>query len=418
MTIKKDPLPDPKTNEDPKPDPQPEHKDPVSPKPDPETSSPSPSTSDSDSGSTTKTKPSESQDFEKKNQQREREENPWSKERKRFSTFSTPVISKRISLILCNLGAVTGKTKHCQTQYIAESVDLMYVVCPIYTFGKKFDFLLYQLHVQFQGYMKSFGIPFVTFEAIKYQSNEKYLLTKPNNEPYEMQGYYRNISYVRENLLNIAIQRLNKTVEWEYVAWIDAHHVFDNPFWWEDAIYKSDHYMMVQLFADSIRWDMRNRTIRYRAGFVQTSFLMSDMNQVKVQIEFGNAHILSRESYEKIGYIHDECFASGCDWAYMQASLSNEAWFTMEPAWPRYNHTHQEWLNRVKPIVNGSRAYIPGKIFHLDHKSTFSYIQLRNILERSDYNLKKDFKRDENGVFYLSNQRLAKIIEFFYLSHY
>ena len=345
----------------------------------------------------------------------QREINAGIKEKRRFAGYSAPVLNER-DRALCNLLG-NKDTKNCKSQYIAESLDLLYLLCPIYSFGRKYDTVLYDLHTQFQNYMKSIGIPFVTFEAIKYQSDEEYVMTKPNNEPFEMQGYYHNISYLRENFLNIAIQRLNKTVEWEYVAWIDAHQVFDNQFWWEDAIHKSEHSMMVQLFADSIRWNDKNKTTRYRAGFVQSSYLMYDLDKIDVQIEFGNAHLLSRASYEKIGYIHDECFASGCDWAYMYASLPSDVHYTLEPRWPRYNHTHQGWLNRVIPIVNGSRAYVPGKIFHLDHKSKFSYVGLRDMLERTNYKLTRDFQRDENGVFYLSNFPLAKAIENYYLKN-
>jgi len=341
---------------------------------------------------------------------------PWKTEQKRDKSFATPSLDKRNS-ILCKLGAGSDeKTKHCQSKFIAESIDLLFVICPIYSFGKRFDSLLYELHTNFQSYIRTIGMSFATFEAIKYGSNETYRLTRPDNEPFEMQGYYHNISYVRENLLNVAIQRLQ--VDWEYVAWIDAHQIFENSFWWEEAIYKSEHFKMVQLFADSLRLNAWNQTTLFRGGFFKTSFMQYDTDRVTVQIETGNAHMITRETYEKMGYIHDECFASGCDWAYTQAGLPPGTLHRLEPLWPHYNHTHQEWLHKVMPIVNGSRAYIPGNILHFDHKSTFSYGLLRDMVDRSNYNVTRDFHKDVNGVFYLSNLDLALNVERFYLNHY
>jgi len=339
---------------------------------------------------------------------------PPEKQRDNFPKFQ-PVPTFAVDIrnkILCNLTS-SYTNAHCQSNYIVDSLDLLYIVCPIYSFGRAYDTWLYELHVNFQHYMKSIGIPFITFEAVKSYTDEEYILTKPNNEPYEMQGYYNNISYIRENLLNVAIQRIK--VDWEYVAWIDAHQVLENIFWWEEAIHKAEHYAAVQLFSDSIRLDNQNKTTIFRAGFIKTSFFMQDINKVDVQLEFGNAHILTRNYYEKIGYIHDECFATGCDWAYLQAALPKGSFYLLEPGFPHYNSTHQDWLFRTKPIFHGSRAYVSGNIYHLDHMSTFSYAGLRAVVEKSDYDFKRDVHKDENGVFYLSNVGLAKKIEkYFY----
>ena len=131
--------------------------------------------------------------------------------------------------MLCKLSGKQNTANSCQSNYIADSIDLFWIVCPIYSFGRAYDTLLYDLHIVFKGYMQAIGLPFITFEAIRYNTTETYRLTKAGNEPYDMQGYYHNVSYVRENLLNVAIQRLK--ADWEYFGWIDAHQVFENHYW-------------------------------------------------------------------------------------------------------------------------------------------------------------------------------------------
>ena len=175
-----------------------------------------------------------------------------------------------------------------------------------------------------------------------------------------------------------------------------------------------EKYAVVQLFFECHRLNNRNQTIVVRPSFVEYSFITTNLNNVPV-LEFGNAHGLSRHYYNQIGYIHDECFATGCDWAYIKAALPDSANYNLEPAWPRYNKTHQAWIKRTKPIFKGKRAFVSGKLYHLDHHSSFPYPELRDMVERGDYNVERDVHKDENNVLYISNKNLATAVERFFM---
>ena len=83
---------------------------------------------------------------------------------------------------------------------------------------------MYQKHDDFKEYIKSLGLQFCTIESISLAKNQKFMVTEPNNEPFDMQIVNEEEFYLRENLLNVAVNKItNMGFDWEYIAWIDAH---------------------------------------------------------------------------------------------------------------------------------------------------------------------------------------------------
>lgn len=85
--------------------------------------------------------------------------------------------------------------------------------------------------------MNTIGVQTIVIEAI--YNGQSYQVTRPDNEPHEMQIHIEDTFYYRENLLNVAAHRFS---DWEYMAWIDAHQMFLEPYWWEDTIWSLEHF--------------------------------------------------------------------------------------------------------------------------------------------------------------------------------
>ncbi len=122
--------------------------------------------------------------------------------------------------------------RHCQSIRIAENLESFYAVGGVYALDFPGSRMLYKHHKTFEGYIKSFGVEMVTIEGV-FQHQSKFF-------PEFHQVNINVTSYRRENLLNVAISKLKS--DWEYVTWIDTHQSFENPYWWEEAIYKMEKH--------------------------------------------------------------------------------------------------------------------------------------------------------------------------------
>jgi len=310
---------------------------------------------------------------------------------------------------LCKVASSKASLPYCHSYTVADVIDLAWAVAPLYSCrgGGPVEEKLYDLHKNFIGYLNAYGIPSITIEAIKLNSNQTYKVARPNMEPYEMQSYYHNCSYLRENLLNMAIRKLE--LPWEYVMWIDAHQIFENPLWIFEAIVLAEKYAVVQLFKSTLRLDERNQSDIWKRGFMFNTFQEDFYGGFL--IEFGNAMFLRRELYEKIEYIIDDCIADDCDVTYCRAVWPQYYWFS-DDFYPRYSEGVYDWLNRTKKIFNESRTYINNQMIHFYHQTgTFPYLPLHQILEWLKFDKDRDVKRDENFAVYIANETIARAVE-------
>lgn len=310
--------------------------------------------------------------------------------------------------MLCKIMSSRSSSSLCRSFAVVDVIDLVWAIAPLYSCrGGAADENLYNLHRNFIGYLNAYGINSITIEAVKLNSNQTYKVARPNMEPYEMQSYYHNCSYLRENLLNMAIRKLE--LPWEYMIWVDAHQIFENPLWIFEAIVLAEKYAVVQLYKNVVRLDERNQTQIIKRGFIFASF--QEDFAAGMKIEFGNAMMIQRNVYEKIGYLLDDCIADDCDVTYCRAVWPQYYWF-LDKHYPRYSSGVFEWLYNTIPIFNGSRAYLNNNIIHFFHQTgTFPYLNLHQILEWIEYDKYRDIKRDENFAIYIANQTIAKVVE-------
>lgn len=121
---------------------------------------------------------------------------------------------------MCTLGL----TNRCKQYHIAENIDRFWVIAPIYAYYQDWQPVMYEKHMEFKAYVESLGAPFCSLEAIRVDKGQIYKVTRPQNEPYDIQMNITEEFYLRENFINVAVQRINQYhSDWDYISWIDSH---------------------------------------------------------------------------------------------------------------------------------------------------------------------------------------------------
>jgi len=308
--------------------------------------------------------------------------------------------------ILCKLNV----EPQCITNFIAETIDLFYVFSPIYSIIPEGSPVLYEFHVDFGNNLKTVGIKMVTIEAIFPDRKQKYNATKAGNEPFEIQVTLDEPFYARENLLNVAAR---KVPGWEYMSWIDAHQIFDNKYWWEEAIYKLEHYNVVQYF----NWVVRIGS--YNISFEGPTdpgilYVYSHTNLTRVyeyydNIWAGNAYGIRRDVYEKLGRIMDECISGCCDIGYAIAAMKNMNDWKILDNWPNYKKQLMPWIEHAHKVFEGKWAVIRGNLSHLWHEHNFNYPKMLKAIRNGNYDATRDIERDENGTIRIKSKYLKEL---------
>jgi len=209
--------------------------------------------------------------------------------------------------------------------------------------------------------------------------------------------------YIRENFINVAARKIPN---WKYLAWIDAHQIFENTYWWEEAITSSEKYASVQIFHKIVRKNPLNETEMIWESAIHKSLLQTVLDEGE-PFYFGNAYIITDELYNKMEYILDTCIATCCDCAYVEASLDEKTRVNyMSSNWPNYTAILTPWINRTKEIFQGRRKSIRGDLYHLWHEHLFDYYKVLFAINDLGFDVHKDIHRDENFTLHLVNQTL------------
>ena len=324
-----------------------------------------------------------------------------------YSQTESHSTSQYTQRVFCKILSNQETLSFCKSYTVADVIDLAWAIAPLYSCRGGIDEKLYNLHKNFIAYLSGYGIPSIQIEAIKLNSNQEYQIARPNREPYEMQSYIHNCSYMRENLLNMAVHKLN--LPWEYIMWIDGHQILEDPLWIFKAIVLAEKNAAVQLFTFTRRLNPYNTSAHTQRGFVSAS--LHDLFEGFNTLDYGNAYIMRREIYQKIGYILDDCLANDCDVTFDKALDPSYKW-TLDKWFPNYSYSLSEWLNRTIPIFNGSRAYLKNDIYHFHHQSgAFPFFEIHKVFEWSGFNRTRDLERDENFAIYVKNSTIAQFME-------
>lgn len=321
------------------------------------------------------------------------------------SSFLSISIKDQPSTLLCKLNV----SKHCSSYQVAEVIDSFWIVSPVYAPYQTTIKIRYQSHRYFGDYVQTIGMPFCQVEAIRLDRHQTYLMTQPGREPYDIQLQYYDDGYLRENLLNVAAKKIPG---WEYMGWIDAHHLFENPYWWEESIVRMEKYPSLQIFQRFNGLTTRtNRTQIDWTSVLYKSKIRYDLDSGLLGF-YGNAYAIKKEFYDQMGYIFDKCVGGCCDCAYAKASFGDTRKFEYFRTWSRYTHQMDSWINATAKVFAGRYNIVRGTIWHVPHEETFPYLSILGMFNNSDFQIERDLGKDENGTIRLLNKAVKSKVEF------
>ena len=236
--------------------------------------------------------------------------------------------------------------------------------------------------------------------------------------------------WVKENLINLAIQSLNN--DWEYVCWLDKDIHFLNPNWDIDTINKLKEYDIIQpwsrvLFLNKNYEIDRNIKSNNENSFVTMFNNCSDPNKEKGFLSYGKVKELGYESrvghpghtwatnrkfYEKIGGLFDRCIVGGGD-SFLLCVIDQEFDLPYLKLKEHYKSFYAQYINLARGTKVGC---IEGTIAHYFHGD----MENRNYFNRykllSDkINIENDIEYQENGTLKINNKEKEKdILDYFY----
>lgn len=140
------------------------------------------------------------------------------------------------------------------------------------------------------------------------------------------------------------------------------------------VIIKAPKHGTVQLFQKEVYSDIRNQTNRLSGiGSVYELNLVKEIEQKLGTPFFGNAWAISRDLYEKIGYIYDEGIGGGTDYIFASSARNNGFLPWEKFRTDNYYKAAVPWLERVAPIFNDTASFVRGELRHFEHERTFWY---------------------------------------------
>lgn len=243
----------------------------------------------------------------------------------------------------------------------------------------------------FRVFRDNLQIPLVVVELEKNGCFE--LSSDDGNVVVQLSGEDR--IWQKERLLNIAINRLPKHVE--YVAWIDCDLIFEDADWPEQAVSKldDDHFGLVQLFEEAAHLSVENSTqfitldeakpatpiLRERsvgASLERGTFEFTGSKTVRCNAAgeisdiaqtaevWGMAWAAKVENMKQAGF-YDANIIGGGDAITIMASLGLlKDFFETRYFSPAHKAHIDNWAKRTNNQLDRI-GYIPGRVLHLWH---------------------------------------------------
>jgi len=306
-------------------------------------------------------------------------------------------------IMLCRLGL----KNHCQRKHISEALSYWWMICPIYTANTAQTEHLYELHNNFRNYARSYGINFQTVETIF--PGQKFQLTEPNNQPHDLQYHADWIFAMRENLVNVGIKHL--PADWEFMAWIDQHIFWLDPYWFEKCIWLFSHKNIVHMLESNDFWSAQNTTDYHLEGFGKLYNLYGNRFANYDPRQCGLAWGMRREIFDELGGLLDICIGTKCD-LYQNYAYTGQR-YTLQATGTEYVGMLSAWQDHAIQVYKKSLGYLPSKVVHFRHcfdncKTSEYHLHVQALMTYR-YNPKTDLNRDEEGrLTLINNLPLAK----------
>ncbi|CAF0761049.1 unnamed protein product [Rotaria sp. Silwood1] len=275
----------------------------------------------------------------------------------------------------------------------------------------------YDHYQKFEAHMSHSGVNLITVECI-FESTTRFGLPQQNfeitraGERRHIQLIAPSILWIKENLINIAIQRLPQNIE--YVAWLDADIEFERLDWPHLTIAELQRYPIVQLFELSyfLGPGGKKEILRrdYSFGYsIRNKKLIDPRRYNEWYPHPGYAWAMRRSVFNSMGGLLDFCIIGSAD-LHFAFALLHRIEETLRPGLHQdYKKLAILWGDRVAQVAqNGENVgYVPINLWHYWHgeRNDRNYIDRWSILEKYQYSPQNDLeKNNDTGLIRLADK--------------
>lgn len=217
----------------------------------------------------------------------------------------------------------------------------------------------------------------------------------------------KNILWVKENLINLAIKSLPEDAE--FIAWSDRDIYFTNPSWVEDTIEKLKTYDIIQPWSEVIHLDSSNnlcpiKKIEGNFSFADRSEIYAKINcpnhKNRISTSTGQIWAINKSFYKKIEKINDIEIVGGADSIIANFCILQKPDYEKTLNRKTTSKSKNSWLLYRDKFRDVKYSYIDGLIIHYWHGALVNrlYTSRAGILQHLDYDPVSDITYDENGV--------------------
>lgn len=258
----------------------------------------------------------------------------------------------------------------------------------------------YELFKKFEKHMRQSGVHHL--HVVEVQNGRRAFQVTNKNNPYHIQLRTNDEIWIKENALNLAINRLTpKHPNWKYIAWIDADIEFTRKDWVEETIEELQVSSWVQMFQTAIDLGPDGQAIATYNGFMYSYWNDKPQNNNYASWHPGYAWAATRESLTKVGLLIDGAILGAAD-RHMAMALIGKGKDSIHSALhPDYQDMVMSWEKRAEDHVRRRVGYVKGNIIHGWHgkKRDRGYHDRWQILIKNKYSPYRHVYKDWQGVY-------------------
>lgn len=302
--------------------------------------------------------------------------------------------------------------------------DTLYVITPIFNAHRYRS--RWKLYKEFEKYVTSYGEAHLVTIECTFGQREKAIVEPVNDRHTVIHVQTKHELWLKENLINIAIQHLPE--DWKYVAWVDSDVSFARTDWVGETIQKLQHYDFVQMFSEGADMSPKFALIKRHWGFMYCykNNIVNLNKNVLGDVAYGPdgeapsvsgaywhpgfAWATKRDAINSLGGLIDWGVLGGGD-MFMAYALIGKLSGKMMPVSLGKSGVRllKEWQERAERYIRRNVGYMDGLLIHYWHgrKSDRRYQDRGQVLVDAKFDPELDLKKDWQGLYQLTDRSLA-----------
>jgi hypothetical protein len=268
-----------------------------------------------------------------------------------------------------------------------------------------------RLYEDFRKRMEESRIPLYTVELAT--GDQEFSVTD-RRDPYNIQLRSEDELWYKENLVNIALQRLPR--RWDLIAWLDADIAFVRPDWVLATKEKLKQHSFVQMFSHVLDLGSHFEPLGVQEGFVYRYLTSKEKSRggghhiaAKSIGQTGYAWAARRDVLEAIGGLIETSILGSNDYFMAQALVGAVTPEMTRMPGSNYAASLMEWQRRCEKLTHRDLGYVNTTIFHYWHgrRRDRGYDNRWRILVENQFDPLVDLKKNDDGLFEFTNRNVA-----------